>query len=562
MKDEMAPNPLIQEKNQILIKGINYSYSIEKSKNEEEESIKLKLFSPSKKSNFYFTYECPTSKIVKDIKFLAVCEETNEMIDYLKEIFVGGNAKVEEKEEKFYLELKIGIGKKEKKAVIELTKNEEEIIPKEPRDEILEKIEKLEKNYKILLEKFDNIKSMKENNENENNIKNIVKEVLFEQETKNKLFEEFETIFISKYKLEKIDNKEKNEKKLETQIIEKVKNIVDEKEKIINNKIIEKENEIKKDIQNLNDIKNKLSENQLRNNYIEMLVKIGEEDINKDIRLFGQAQIYKYICNFEPDDIETIIDGKNVSIKYKNIHKDFKYDEKSKNCEQAQSDGHTLNTEYYFYWNFDKSGEHTVKIIFKKKLISSEGLFYDCNNLYKIDCSNFDCSQVNNCSYMFYSCTSLIEINLGKLDFRLSTNFSYMFQYCADLENIDVSNFNTENAIIFRCMFSYCLKLKEINVSKFKTKLCQNIDGMFRECKSMESIDMLGWDTSNLQNIDFLFYNCSSLKKIKINLYNKKFKADRVFKGLPNGGSFVWRKGQNCDELLRDLPVSWNRTQE
>ena len=152
MKDEMAPNPLIQEKNQILIKGINYSYSIEKSENEEEESIKLKLFSPSKKSNFYFTYECPTSKIVKDIKFLAVCEETNEMIDYLKEIFVGGNAKVEEKEEKFYLELKIGIGQKEKKAVIELTKNEEEIIPKEPKDEILEKIEKLEKNYKILTE--------------------------------------------------------------------------------------------------------------------------------------------------------------------------------------------------------------------------------------------------------------------------------------------------------------------------------------------------------------------------------------------------------------------------
>ena len=113
-----------------------------------------------------------------------------------------------------------------------------------------------------------------------------------------------------------------------------------------------------------------------------------------------------------------------------------------------------------------------------------------------------------------------------------------------------------------RYMFENCLKLKEINVSKFKTKLCQNINSMFSGCKSLESIDMLGWDTSNLQNIDFLFYNCSSLKKIKINLYNKKFNADVVFYGLPKGGSFVWRKGQNCDELLKDLPVSWNRTQE
>ena len=36
----------------------------------------------------------------------------------------------------------------------------------------------------------------------------------------------------------------------------------------------------------------------------------------------------------------------------------------------------------------------------------------------------------------------------------------------------------------------------------------------------------------------------------------------RTFEGLPEGGSFVWKKGTNCNELLKYLPVSWNRTQE
>ena len=35
-----------------------------------------------------------------------------------------------------------------------------------------------------------------------------------------------------------------------------------------------------------------------------------------------------------------------------------------------------------------------------------------------------------------------------------------------------------------------------------------------------------------------------------------------VFEGQPKDVSFVWKKGANCNELLKHLPVSWNRTQE
>ena len=198
---------------------------------------------------------------------------------------------------------------------------------------------------------------------------------------------------------------------------------------------------------------------------------------------------------------------------------------------------------------------------------------------------------------MFSYCSSVVEINLGKLDFALSSNFYGMFRYCSNLEKLDVSNLNTQNAKGFKEMFLGCKKLKEINVSNFKTKNCEYIDRMFEDCKSLESIDMLKWDMSNIQihnGIENLFYNCSNLKSIKMNFNNKYYfdkniKAkekkeeynkicfkknfdenmeiieksnEKIFKGLPEEGTFIWRKGINCNELLSLLPFTWNRMSE
>ena len=43
---------------------------------------------------------------------------------------------------------------------------------------------------------------------------------------------------------------------------------------------------------------------------------------------------------------------------------------------------------------------------------------------------------------------------------------------------------------------------------------------------------------------------------------DKYYPLKTAFERLPEGGSFVWKKGINCNELLKYLPVSWNRTQE
>ena len=92
-----------QENTGIIINGIKYSYSITKSEKEKEkESLIIKLYDPNNISDFYYTYESDVEKLIKDIKFLSICENLDEMIDSLKEIFTNGNVQVEEKDGKFY----------------------------------------------------------------------------------------------------------------------------------------------------------------------------------------------------------------------------------------------------------------------------------------------------------------------------------------------------------------------------------------------------------------------------------------------------------------------------
>ena len=140
-----------------------------------------------------------------------------------------------------------------------------------------------------------------------------------------------------------------------------------------------------------------------------------------------------------------------------------------------------------------------------------------------------------------------------------------MFSGCRELEKLDVSSFKTNKSKAFSYMFCNCSKLKEINLSKFKTTNCENIESMLNRCYSLESIDMLNWDMKNINDIEYLFAFCSKLRNIKMNFNNNNLnnsKLKTVFERLPEGGSFVWKKGANCNELLKHLPVSWNRTQE
>ena len=303
----------------ILINGIKYSYLITKSETEEE-SLIIKLYNPNKISDIYFTYEAPISKLRKDIKFLDLCDNLDEMIISLKDIFYKGNAKVEENHGIFNLELKYIVTGISKKCIIKLIKHDS----KNPMSDLEDKINKLENKYNELYNKYEELKTTKEEN-----IRNIVKEVILDKDIKNNLFEEIEQLLLAKYNLNNINKNKDN--KVEDNITNKVQNEIENQEENNNNELMNTQNQIKENIEYLNNIKSNIN-----NNFIILQVKINASDINKDIILFNQVSTYKYYCNFERDDIEVIIDNQIVPIKFKSYMREFKCESKSKNNELTQ----------------------------------------------------------------------------------------------------------------------------------------------------------------------------------------------------------------------------------
>ena len=536
----------------IYINGINYTYSIKKSE-KRKDSITIKLYDSEQKSKIYYLYEAHINKIKKDIEFLSIHENIDEIINSLISIFSQENIKINPKNDELILELTQNESELENKGKIKLIKYD----INKPKNQFEEKIENLEIKYEDLLNTVEELKSAKENTLNKNEVKIIINEVLFDKDIQLKLFENMEQMFLNKYKLDNIPKNADENKNVEENIINKVQEEVNNKEEKINNQINLLQEQLKENIDYLKDLKSYIDKNE-NNNYIKLQVLINEKNLNKDVTLFNQVRIYKYFCNFEIEDIETIIDNEIVPIKFKNIHSDFKYNEGSENCELSQKVDHDLDIIYEFYWNFSSTGIHNVKIIFKKKLLKCNRLFYKCNDVYKIDCSNFDCSRIIDCSemftqyysYFFASPTSnLIEINLGKLDFALSNNFSDMFRGCENLQKLNVSYLNINNAKNISNMFSQCSNLKEINASNFKTNNYKNFFSQLSACKYLETINLTNWDINYIidsEIIENLINICPNLKSIKLNNDIEKYKRfNDIFSGISENGAFLLKKRDN-----------------
>ena len=86
--------PMIGAKT-INIEGADYKYTIKKDEKENEIIIQLSEEKPDKYITFMF--RASTEKIVKSIKALILCENIDEMIISLQDIFNKGNITVEKK---------------------------------------------------------------------------------------------------------------------------------------------------------------------------------------------------------------------------------------------------------------------------------------------------------------------------------------------------------------------------------------------------------------------------------------------------------------------------------
>ena len=139
---------------------------------------------------------------------------------------------------------------------------------------------------------------------------------------------------------------------------------------------------------------NNLSLNNNNLNEINMIIKINEDDINKDIY---------FIYNIENKD--------NIMNLYNNNEKIIEMNE--------------LNTvllinniKYTFkkYFNFEKPGEYSIKLRLNFLIKDCSFMFYNCKQLTNIDLSNLNSSNIINIDRMFCRCENIININLPNLE--------------------------------------------------------------------------------------------------------------------------------------------------
>ena len=91
--------------NGLYINGIKYSYSISKL-DYDKESLIIKLYDSNDISNIIFIYKGDVPKLKKDIQFLEFCEDLDDIIANLDDIFINGNAQFEENNGEYNLILK------------------------------------------------------------------------------------------------------------------------------------------------------------------------------------------------------------------------------------------------------------------------------------------------------------------------------------------------------------------------------------------------------------------------------------------------------------------------
>lgn len=179
------------------------------------------------------------------------------------------------------------------------------------------------------------------------------------------------------------------------------------------------------------------------------------------------------------------------------------------------------------------------------------GMFYACNALQSIDCSNWYTYNVEDMQRMFYVCYALKDIiGLNNLDVSNVKNMKYMFCGLEQFTDLDISKWNAPKCEDADHMFSSFLKpgdehyngfvrinapnlfrngcvkylrsmfeanheLKYVNISNWNVSNVTDMSQMFNGCRQLKSIGNLSkWDVSNVVNMRLMFKECCSLDNI------------------------------------------------
>ena len=128
------------------------------------------------------------------------------------------------------------------------------------------------------------------------------------------------------------------------------------------------------------------------------------------------------------------------------------------------------------------------------------GLFRECFNMFRVDLSGLDTTEVTSMSQMFYDCFKMQELDFSSFNTGKVTDMSYMFSSCGNnMETLNLESFDTSNVTNMSNMFCYC-DTKHLNLSSFNTSNVTDMSSMFSGCRELEELDVSHFDTKKVTN--------------------------------------------------------------
>ena len=176
-------------------------------------------------------------------------------------------------------------------------------------------------------------------------------------------------------------------------------------------------------------------------------------------------------------------------------------------------------------------------------LTSFADMFRKCENLTRVDTSEFvtenivemsevfclckklstligvekwNTSNVTDMSALFHSCESLTELDVTNFDTSKVTNMRTMFFDCQSLTSLDLSNFDTSNVWNMYDVFGLCTSLTSLDLSSFNTSKVTDMYAMFNRCYNLSMLDISNFTINEGCIIDFIFNDTSNLKYLKL----------------------------------------------
>ena len=246
------------------------------------------------------------------------------------------------------------------------------------------------------------------------------------------------------------------------------------------------------------------------NNFIIAEIFIGEENVNKDIRIINSYEEFKRKIdddndndnnvnnndnnkngnndyndddNNNNDDNDDNDDDNDDNNDYNNDNNDNNEDKEiipeKKNEEEIKKCEIKINDEiiqFNYFHKFENKGTYIIKYSFNDYLTRANDIFCDCKSLKYVNLSNFNTQNITDMSSMFRNCESLEDINFSNINTQNVTDMSFMFNNCKSLKSINLSNFFTHKVTKMNHMFDRCELITELNLSNFITHSVVNMN--------------------------------------------------------------------------------------